>query len=396
MKKVAKEIDSQFDSGRRNMDVDEVFKNAGVSNKFNSAYRDNIKGYIKELNEMSKSAPRAKTGIDGVNEALEKQGSTPVKTATNVLESISSGMASIGKTALSIGGNVALSYGLQKAGEAWDNYSNKQENAIEKGNEAISNYKQTNSTMQEATSWIKDNAERYTELAKGATSLGEQGSLTDAEFKEYNELSAQMATYLPSQIKGYNSLGTAILNVGNSTTSLNEALSSEKSTQYGEIAANAEDVIKKVRAEMYQNAGITKETGITNQKSAIESFLDDYDRGWVKEDSDLSKFGNILSYLGSGRISNEYNQNGNLTTAMEKAGIKKTGKFGLEYSSSDFTNKDNIETLRNYIQQLLHIQCLIEEILLMLLECLDHGIRLKLQMLTQVILIKQRLQHLIN
>lgn len=352
MKKVAKEIDSQFDSGRRNMDVDEVFKNAGVSNKFNSAYRDNIKGYIKELNEMSKSAPRAKTGIDGVNEALEKQGSTPVKTATNVLESISSGMASIGKTALSIGGNVALSYGLQKAGEAWDNYSNKQENAIEKGNEAISNYKQTNSTMQEATSWIKDNAERYTELAKGATSLGEQGSLTDAEFKEYNELSAQMATYLPSQIKGYNSLGTAILNVGNSTTSLNEALSSEKSTQYGEIAANAEDVIKKVRAEMYQNAGITKETGITNQKSAIESFLDDYDRGWVKEDSDLSKFGNILSYLGSGRISNEYNQNGNLTTAMEKAGIKKTGKFGLEYSSSDFTNKDNIETLRNYIQQL--------------------------------------------
>ena len=37
MKKVAKEIDSQFDSGRRNMDVDEVLKNAGVSNKFNSA-----------------------------------------------------------------------------------------------------------------------------------------------------------------------------------------------------------------------------------------------------------------------------------------------------------------------------------------------------------------------
>ena len=144
MKNVAKEIDAQFDSGRRDMDVDEIFKNAGVSNKFNSAYRDNIKGYIKELNEMSKSAPRAKTGIDGVNEALEKQGSAPVKTATNVLESINSGMASIGKTALSIGGNVvldlALSYGLQKAGEAWDKYSNQQENAIQKGNEALDKY----------------------------------------------------------------------------------------------------------------------------------------------------------------------------------------------------------------------------------------------------------------
>lgn len=336
--------------------IDKNFlENSGASASTIDAYGKSLKGFRKELNKTTKDGKEASATMKDYNEYLSKNGEETIR-STSVTKDLGAGLKNIGKTALSIGGNVlldtAISYGLTKAGEAWNNYSNKQENAIEKGNEALSKYKQTNSTMQEATSWIKDNAERYTELAKGATSLGEQGSLTDSEFKEYNELSAQMATYLPSQIKGYNSLGTAILNVGNSTTSLNEALSSEKSTQYGEIAANAEDVIKKVRAEMYQNAGITKETGITNQKSAIESFLDDYDRGWVKEDSDLSKFGNILSYLGSGRISNEYNQNGNLTTAMEKAGIKKTGKFGLEYSSSDFTNKDNIETLRNYIQQL--------------------------------------------
>ena len=169
MKNVAKEIDAQFDSGRRDMDVDEIFENAGVSSKFNSAYRDNIKEYLKNLNEMSKKSERAKTGIDGVNESLKKQGSAPVKTATNVLESINSGMASIGKTALSIGGNVlldvALSYGLQKAGEAWDNYSNQQENAIQKGNEALDKYKQTNQEMQAATSWVNDNGERFVELS---------------------------------------------------------------------------------------------------------------------------------------------------------------------------------------------------------------------------------------
>ena len=330
-------------------------ENSGASTSTIDAYGKSLKGFRKELNAATKSGKEASATMKDYNKYLSENGEETIQSAS-VTKDLGAGLKNVGKTALSIAGdvglNVLISAGLTAAGKAWDNYSNKQENAIEKGNEALSNYKQTNTTMQEATSWIKDNAERYTELAKGATSLGEQGSLTDAEFKEYNELSSQMATYLPSQIKGYNSLGTAILNVGNSTTSLNEALSSEKSTQYGEIAANAEDVIKKVRAEMYQNAGITKETGITNQKSAIESFLDDYDRGWVKEDSDLSKFGNILSYLGNGRISNEYNQNGNLTTAMEKAGIKKTGKFGLEYSSSDFTNKDNIETLRNYIQQL--------------------------------------------
>lgn len=82
------------------------------------------------------------------------------------------------------------------------------------------------------------------------TSLGEQGSLTDAEFKEYNELSAQMATYLPSQIKGYNSLGTAILSVGDSTKQVNNALQSEKLTQYAKSANEASDVIDKYIAEI--------------------------------------------------------------------------------------------------------------------------------------------------
>ena len=349
MKNVAKEIDTQFDSGRRDMDVDEIFKNAGVSNKFNSAYRDNIKGYIKELNEMSKSAPRAKTGIDGVNEALEKQGSAPVKSATNVLESINSGMASIGKTALSIGGNVvldlALSYGLQKAGEAWDNYSHQQENAIQKGNEALDRYKQTNQEMQAATSWVKDNGERFVELSNKATKLGEQGSLTDAEFKEYNQLSTQASQYFSDQITGYNSLGTAITSVAQSKNSLDTALTTEKLQKYSQAADEAKDVVGKFKAEMYQDKGITKETGITNQMDAIDSFLKDYDSGKVKEAFEGA------SILDPG-LSSAYTQNLNLLDSMRQAGIKSTGFLGHDFSFDDFLNEDNIQSLRNYYQDL--------------------------------------------
>lgn len=349
MKNVAKEIDAQFDSGRRNMDVDEIFKNAGVSNKFNSAYRDNIKGYIKELNEMSKSAPRAKTGIDGVNEALEKQGSAPVKTATNVLESINSGMASIGKTALSIGGNVlldvALSYGLQKAGEAWDNYSNQQENAIQKGNEALDKYKQTNQEMQAATSWVNDNGERFVELSNKATRLGEQGSLTDAEFKEYNQLSAQASQYFSDQITGYNSLGTAITSVAQSKNSLDSALTTEKLQKYSQAADEAKDVVGKFKAEMYQDKGITKETGITNQMDAINSFLKDYDSGKVKDAFEGASIFNP-------GLSSAYTQDLNLLDSMRQAGIKATGFAGKDFSFDDFLNEDNIQSLRNYYQDL--------------------------------------------
>lgn len=332
--------------------IDKNFlENSGVSASTIDAYGKSLKGFRKELNKTTKDGEKASATMKDYNEYLSKNGEETIH-STSVTKDLGAGL----KTALSIGGNVlldtAISYGLTKAGEAWNNYSNKQENAIEKGNEALGKYKQTNNTMQEATSWIKDNAERYTELAKGATSLGEQGSLTDSEFKEYNELSAQMATYLPSQIKGYNSLGTAILSVGDSTKQVNNALQSEKLTQYAKSANEASDVIDKFKAEMYQNAGLTKEIGLTNQQKAIENFLADYD------DKDYGGHGNKIKeaflHRGDGMTTGMYAylNNANLIETFKKAGIKGSSWFGQQYTQNDFLNKDNIDTLRNYQQQL--------------------------------------------
>lgn len=336
--------------------IDKNFlENSGASASTIDAYGKSLKGFRKELNKTTKDGKEASATMKDYNEYLSKNGEETIR-STSVTKDLGAGLKNIGKTALSIGGNIlidtAISYGLTKAGEAWNNYSNKQENAIEKGNEALSKYKQTNSTMQEATSWIKDNAERYTELAKGATSLGEQGSLTDSEFKEYNELSAQMATYLPSQIKGYNSLGTAILSVGDSTKQVNNALQSEKLTQYAKSANEASNVIDKFKAEMYQNAGLTKEIGLTNQQKAIENFLADYD------DKDYGGHGNKIKeaflHRGDGMTTGMYAylNNANLIETFKKAGIKGSSWFGQQYTQNDFLNKDNIDTLRNYQQQL--------------------------------------------
>lgn len=326
---------------------DAMYSGLDVSDDFKRAYGKDLDKYADKYEGIKKESRDAKISVKDFNDEVVKGGKEAV-TNTSIIEDLGAGLKNIGKTALSIGGNVlldtAISYGLTKAGEAWDNYSNKQENAIEKGNETLSNYKQTNSTMQEATSWIKDNAERYTELAKGATSLGEQGSLTDSEFKEYNELSAQMATYLPSQIKGYNSLGTAILSVGDSTTQVNNALQSEKLTQYGKAMESAQNVIDKFKAEMYQDAGLTKEIGLTNQQKAIENFLADYNSGKVKKAFDSE---NMVHSIDQSAYLNNYN----LKDSFKAAGIKGSGLFG-GYTKADFINKDNITTLRNYQQQL--------------------------------------------
>lgn len=347
MTSVIEAIDRNYNSGNRSQKASDIFDEVGASKTTRDAYIKDTQDYLDSLNKYPVGYKRAKEGLDAYNESQGKAGKELIK-STSLMQDFGSGLANVGKTALSIAGdvgfNVLISAGLTAAGKAWDNYSNKQENAIEKGNEALSNYKQTNSTMQEATSWIKDNEERYIELAKGATSLGEQGALTDAEFKEYNELSAQMATYLPSQIKGYNSLGTAILSVGNSTKQVDNALQSEKLTQYGEAMESAQNVIDKFKAEMYQDAGITKEIGLTNQQNAIKNFLADYDSGKIK---DVFGSENMVKGIDQSAYLNNYN----LKDSFKAAGIKGSGLFG-GYTKADFINKDNIATLRNYQQQL--------------------------------------------
>lgn len=146
---------------------DAMYSGLDVSDDFKRAYGKDLDKYADKYEGIKKESRDAKISVKDFNDEVVKGGKEAV-TNTSIMEDLGAGLKNIGKTALSIGGNVlldtAISYGLSKAGEAWDNYSNKQENAIEKGNEALSNYKQTNSTMQEATSWIKDNEERYIEL----------------------------------------------------------------------------------------------------------------------------------------------------------------------------------------------------------------------------------------
>ncbi len=326
-----------------------------MSDNTRKAYGSKLKEYAKSYEDTGKNAKKAGFEIEGFNKYLVESGEQGVKTTT-LLEDVQSGIKGLGKTALSIGGNIlidtAISYGLSKAGEAWDNYSNKQENAIEKGNEALSNYKQTNQDMQSATSWVEENGKRFTELSQKATQLGEQGKLTNSEFQEYNQLSAQAAEYFPKLVTGYNSENTPITSLGKNATSLDDALSTEKLNKYSEAANNAKDVISKFKAEMYQNAGLTKEIGITNQQDAIKSFLDDYDN------KDYGGYGNKIKEafenngdgLTTGRYS--YLNNANLKAAFKEAGIKGSAWFGQQYTQDDFLNPDNIQTLRNYYEDL--------------------------------------------
>ena len=319
-----------------------------MSDALRSGYGKEFENIVKTMNKYSEIGKKAKVTLKDFNEEAEKMGKTAIND-TSVMEDFGNRMSSIGKTIGSVVGNTVLnlgiSFALQKAGEAWDNYSNKQEYAIQKGNDALDNYKQTNQNMQSATSWISANEDRYVELASKATKFGEQGSLTNAEFQEYNQLSAQMAQYLPSQVSGYNSLGTAIVSVRKGVDGLNSALTTRKLVEYGAAARDASDIIEKYQAEMYQSkTDFTQESGITNQKDAIDNFLDLYDNGVLNPHSFADK---ATKYVQANAA-----LTADMKEAMKNAGIEKTGAMGFAYSQDDLLNPDNIESLRAYSQQL--------------------------------------------
>lgn len=355
MTSVIEAIDRNYNSGNRSQKASDIFDEVGASKTTRDAYIKDTQDYLDSLNKYPVGYKRAKEGLDAYNESQGKAGKELIK-STSLMQDFGSGLANVGKTALSIAGdvgfNVLISAGLTAAGKEWDNYSNKQENAIEKGNEALSNYKQTNQDMQSATSWVKENGERFTELSQKATQLGEQGKLTNSEFQEYNQLSAQAAEYFPKLVTGYNSENTPITSLGKNATSLDDALSTEKLNKYSEAANSAKDVISKFKAEMYQDAGLTKEIGITNQQDAIKSFLDDYDN------KDYGGYGNKIKEAfesnGNGLTTGRYSylNNANLKAAFKEAGIKGSAWFGQQYTQDDFLNPDNVQTLRNYYEDL--------------------------------------------
>ena len=323
--------------------------NLNISNRTLSAYGKSLKEYGNTFNEIGNESESASIGLENFNKHIVMAGGEALN-FKSIGASIFDGAKSIGKKALSATGNVIFDVVatavLNKAGEAWDNYSNKQEDAIKKGNEALESYRQTNQKMQSATLWMKENKERFEELSKGATSFGEQGTLTDQEYAEYNDLSSQLAGYLPNNIKGYNSLGTPIIDNANK---IENSLSTEKLQQYQAEVNNASDVIGKFKAEMYQDKGITKETGITNQMEAIESYLEDYDSGKLQDAVENVTGG----WLGSptDKYGGLYTQNLNLLDAMKKAGIKGNGLFG-SFINTDYTSKDNYESMLAYYNQL--------------------------------------------
>ena len=78
-----------------------------MSDNIRNAYGSKIKEYTKNVKGAGKEAKDATLNIEGLNKSLLDSGEQGIKTTT-LLEDVQSGIKGLGKTALSIGGNILL------------------------------------------------------------------------------------------------------------------------------------------------------------------------------------------------------------------------------------------------------------------------------------------------
>ncbi len=233
-----------------------------------------LEGQIIETENVAAANDKARESIIEQNKAMKEQtlGAKASKFAFNAL-------ATVGNMAI----NAFISYGLNAAIEAWDNYANAQENAIERGNEAFDRMQQNQSKIADAQSVfdsIKSNTvtlddgreiTRFEQLSMGVSSLGENISLTKAEFDEYNSILAQ--------------LSGAGLTATTSMSALEEQMKNLRTETNRDTLKGLGDWVDGFNAKNNQMANdSTKEIGYQQKINALDKIYKNEDNGFQAQD----------------------------------------------------------------------------------------------------------------
>ena len=254
------------------------------------------------------------------------------------MQDFKNGIKSVGKTALSMATNVGIDLligGAINLG-AWgiDKIVNAQSDAIERGNKALEDYNNLNQKLSTSTAWVNTNSERYAELAKGVSYLGENIKLTSADYEEYQQLSQQIAQQFPELITGYNSMGQPIIGTAKSVEDLNQALKDQKYTEYSKSLKQAGDVADKFYEEIFRDKNWAwQEAGAQKQLDALNDFRESYNDAIATTGKD--KYAKLFS------LSN-FQMDNNFIDALDTAGVS-LGDF-LDLTNELLRSEGNLET----------------------------------------------------
>lgn len=208
---------------------------------------------------MNTSSQTAKELFNG-EENLTKVGKSVILTEKAIADAsnnltLGAKAASIGMNALSMAGNLIVSWAVVKvlsfAVKELDNFVNAAEKAKEASTKASEKIQSLKDEVKDTNKSVGDNKDKYAEYAKGVSAAGENVSLTAEQFKEYHDITNQIAEKFPSLINGFDSEGNAILKNKGNVEELTQALRDYNKEKAKETFNNIGDVIKGSKAEIH-------------------------------------------------------------------------------------------------------------------------------------------------
>lgn len=222
---------------------------------------------------------------------------------------------------------------------AISNWIRQDEILAEKAETAKQKIDELNNNYKEHSQLVSDSAKRYAELAQGVDQFsGKNLSLNDDDYKEFLDLSNQLAEAFPTLSRHYDENGNAILqlsgNVDTIVGSLNNLIEAERALKNQEIADELPTVYKNAN-----NKSDDYKKQIDELKEQRKTLIDSL--GDVQSD-DFSK--NFIDGLEKSMISVE-GKNLETLSKMKDDYLKilKDANIDYEELTPDYENKDGVD-----------------------------------------------------
>lgn len=201
-----------------------------------SHYEDASDACKKFMKDVDKTNIKIKEG-QTTSEAFTQHFSSGISNLGKGLISLGKTIGkTLGKAALSMGISWLVTEGISLLIGSIDRLINKEKYAAQAAEEVKQTIKETNEQFNNVNKTVDGLKDRYAELAQKVGNLGtlgqNQGGLSNDEYKEFLDISTQLADLFPRLTIGYDENGVAILDLsGNVDTivgSLNELVEAEE------------------------------------------------------------------------------------------------------------------------------------------------------------------------
>lgn len=239
--------------------------------EYNKNIRDGIdpgNALVDALDGANEATLSLATNANGAEVSLEKY-TVKAKLATTV----SKGLALAGNMLVSSLISIGISFAIQGIMD-WINSVQNAKEAMKEAQQAIDD---AQNSLKNITSTLDENKERFLELSEGVDKFSKNLTLSEEEYKEYLDISQQLAEIFPELVVGYDEQGNALLNIGNNAEETNakleELLETEQKIARQTLIDNMDDVAKGIAVEAKEASDNIKE--YKNQLAQLDN-EDDY------------------------------------------------------------------------------------------------------------------------